>query len=74
MPVRGPVYRGKGCPGVRVREEGREGKREGRRKGDGEGGACERVQGSGRDGHVPVDRFHSKASLLIICTFIPLFQ
>ena len=43
-------------------------------KGGGEGEACERVQGSGRDGHVPVDRFHSKASLLIICTFIPLFQ
>lgn len=49
MPVRGPVYRGKGCPGVRVREEGREGKREERRKGDGEGGGGERW-GGGRRG------------------------
>lgn len=43
-------------------------------KGDGEGGACDRVQRSGRDGHIPVDSFHSKASLLIMCTFISLFQ
>ena len=47
------MYRGRGCPGVRVREEGWEGKREERRKGGGEGGGGERwgrKEGSGGGG------------------------
>ena len=46
------MYRGRGCPGVRVREEGWEGKREGRRKGvgreeEGRDGVGRRVVGEG---------------------------